>query len=87
MSWKNWIRREKFEAARVNLLSELYFSHPPLVDGMRLVQGELAKLAQLQLVCDFEGSTLSIPAFTDKNVRRPVRLAILTLQRQQQNSH
>ncbi|TYZ60804.1 hypothetical protein PybrP1_004004 [[Pythium] brassicae (nom. inval.)] len=73
MSWKNWIRREKIETARVNLLSELYFSHPPLVDGMRRVQAELAKLAMLQLVCDFEGRTLSVPEFSDKNAAHLAR--------------
>lgn len=69
IGWKKWIRREKIELARVNLLSELYFSHPALVDGMHQVQTELQRLEKIQLVCDFEGHTLTLAEFVNKNVR------------------
>lgn len=69
LGWKKGIRREKIETARVNLLSELYFSHPALVEGMQQVQSELIKLEKIQLVCDFEGATPTLTDFVDKNVR------------------
>lgn len=76
ISWKNWIRREKIETARVHLLSELYFSHPPLFDGMRRVQRELEKLATLQLVCDFDGRVMAIDELTARSVRISCRCAL-----------
>lgn len=72
LGWKKWIRGDKIEIARVNLLSELYFSHPTLVEGMQQVQAELLKLERIQFVCDFEGATLTLAEFVDKNVRQSI---------------
>lgn len=74
VGWKKWVRHEKMETARVNLLSELYFSHPTLFAGMQKVQRELIKLESIQLVRDFDGSTLSLSEFAEANVRSQLNL-------------
>lgn len=68
LAWKKWVRNSKFEAARVHLLSTLYFSSVPLLLAMRDVRLEMTKLGAIQLMWDFEGKTTTLEDFVIYNV-------------------
>ncbi|KAL3670478.1 hypothetical protein V7S43_004797 [Phytophthora oleae] len=67
VSWRQWVRSSKREAARENLISNCYFSYPILLSGMQEVRKELSTVSKLQLMLDFEGERVSLQDFTTAN--------------------
>ncbi|KAK1941537.1 Dynein heavy chain 6 [Phytophthora citrophthora] len=67
VSWRQWIRSSKREAARENLITNCFFSYPILFSGMLEVRKELDQVSKLQLMLDFSGECSSLQDFTTAN--------------------
>ncbi|KAE9015961.1 hypothetical protein PF011_g7382 [Phytophthora fragariae] len=69
MSWRQWVRGGKREAARESLIADCYFSYPILLSGMQEVRWELSRLQKLLLMWDFDGETYTLERFTAANTQ------------------
>lgn len=68
MVWKKWIRATKMETARVHLILEGYFSHPPLFRATVCVRNQLRTLESSLFDWDFGGEGISLTMFNQANV-------------------